>query len=172
MIRIWRGFGNEWSYHGSMTYIQNLKHKALVKDGLSPVLAREFIFYDFFHAYMRRFRAGIRRGIAGDTKSSTWKWFRKCYEDAVRKARRGIRGGYKPPKRDYIPSQPHRKLLPDGTIDYEHTREYERGRRAKQRREKTQLPKDVISIQYDSEGKIIGGVKFDKETGRYIEWKP
>ena len=172
MIRIWQGFGREWRYHGSMTYLQNLRYKALVKDGLSPAQSREFIWFNFYHAYIRRFRRGIRRGMAGNTKSSAWAWFRECIERAIARARRGERGGYKPPRRDYDPSKPHKKLKPDGTIDYPHTKEYEQKRRAKQEREKTQVPKGVTGIQYDSEGNIIGGVTFDKDTGRYVEWRP
>ena len=172
MIRVWQGFGKEWRYHGTMTYIQSLRHRALIKDGLSPTQAREFIWFNFYHAYMRRFRTGIRKGLAGNAKSSAWTWFRECYERAIARARKGERGGYKPPPRAYDPDKPHKKLKSDGTIDYPRTREYERKRRAKQEKEKAQMPKDTVSIQYDSEGNIIGGVKLDKETGRYVEWRP
>ena len=172
MIRIWRGWGDDWVYRGSMTYRQDLKYRALQKDGLKPRQAREFIFYDFYQAYMRRFRAGIRRGQAGNTKASAWKWWRFCYESAIEKARRGIRGGYQPPPKPYDPNKPHRKLRPDGTIDSSHSREYEKERRAKQTREMEGVPKGLTNIQRDFEGKIIGGIKYNKGTGKFEVWKP
>ena len=172
MIRIWKGWGDDWVYRGSMTYMQNRKYKALRKDGLSPILAREFIWYDFYQAYMRRFRAGIRRGVAGNTKESVWKWWRFCYESAIEKGRRGMRGGYRPPTKPYDPNQPHKKLSADGSINYTHSREYERERRSKQKRDKTEVPKDVISVMRDWEGNIIGGVRQDEKTGRFEVWEP
>jgi len=129
MIRIWQGWGDDWKYRGGMTWLQNRKHQALVKDGLSPLQAREFIWYKFGLAYMRRFRNAIRRGEAGTTKSSAWALWRRYYNDAVR--RRGQPGGYTPPPKHYDPSKPHKKLTSEGKVDTQYTSKYERDRRAK-----------------------------------------
>lgn len=169
MIRQWRGWGVPWRYHGGMTKFQQKKSEALQADGLSPEQAKEFIWYNFTHAYMRRFRAGVRRGLAGVTRESAWAWFRKVYDEAIAKGREGKRGGYKPPKRIYDPNKPHKKQLPMGGTDKEYTSSYEQKRRAS----KKELEKrGVTSIYRDTDGNIIGGVRYNPKTKRYEEWIP
>ncbi len=128
MIRIWQGWGDDWKYRGGMTWLQNRKSQGLIKDGLSPLQAREFVWYKFGQAYMRRFRNAIRRGEAGKTKESAWALWRKYYNDAIR--RRGQPGGYTPPPRKYDPTQPHKRLTSEGKVDTQYTSAYERKRRA------------------------------------------
>ena len=128
MIRIWQGWGDDWQYRGGMTRFQSKKQQGLVKDGLSPLQAREFLWYKFSNAYMRRFRNAIKRGEAGKTKKSAWALWRKYYNDALK--RRGQPGGYTPPPRQYDPGKPHKKLTSGGQVDTGYTSEYERSRRA------------------------------------------
>ncbi len=128
MIRIWQGWGDDWKYRGGMTWLQSRKQQSLIKDGLSPIQAREFIWYKFGQAYMRRFRNAIKRGEAGSTKATAWALWRRYYNDAIR--RRGQPGGYIPPPRQYDPTQPHKKLTSEGKVNTQYTSEYERRRRA------------------------------------------
>jgi len=147
VIRIWKGWGEQWSYRGPRTWLQQRRYEALIKDGLRPYQAKHFVFYNFSHAYMRRFRAAIRRKEAGRSQASVWDLWRRIYDDAIRKGRRGDRGGYEPPPRKYDPSRPHKKLNQDGTIDYSHTRDYERNRRAKKKRTTTRkAPSGNVNI--------------------------
>lgn len=131
MKRVWKGWGEEWQYMGKMNYIQTLRYKALVKDGLQPYQAKHFVFYRLSSAYMRRFRRAIRNGMAGRSQRNAWALWRRFYNDAVEKYRRGDRGGYIPPKKPYAPNKPHKKLTATGEIDYSHTAKYERDRRTK-----------------------------------------
>ena len=146
MIRVRQGWGKDWQYRGGMTRLQSKKHQGLIKDGLSPVQAREFIWFKFGQAYMRRFRNAIRRGEAGATKASAWAIWRKYYDDALK--RKGKPGGYTPPSREYDPTKPHKKLTTEGQVDTGYSAEYERRRRAKQKPEQ-------------------GEVRLNKETGKY-----
>ena len=134
MIRIWKGWGEEWKYQGQRTSLQQRRFQALLKDGLRPYQAKHFVFYNFSSAYMRRFRSAIRRGMAGRSQASVWALWRRIYDDAMAKARRGDRGGYIPPPKSYNPNKPHKKINPDGSIDYSHSREYERKRRSKSKK--------------------------------------
>lgn len=171
MKRIWQGWGEDWRYSGGMTRLQKLRHSALVNDGLTPVQAREFIWYSFSQAYMRRFRSNVRRGLAGTTKSSAWALWRKIYDEAIDKGKQGKRGGYLPPPRKYDPNKPHKKTLPTGEPDKEHHRMQNRGYRAKKKAEKSRTD-GVFNIKYDTVGNIIGGVKQNPETGKFETWKP
>lgn len=139
-VRISKGWGKEWEYRGSRTYLQQRRYEALRKDGLRPFQAKHFVFYNFSRAYMRRFRSAIRRGEAGRSQSSVWALWRKMYNDAIEKARRGDKGGYTPPKKPYDPNKPHKKLNQYGEIDYSHSREYERDRRASKKATATRTP--------------------------------
>jgi len=141
MIRVWKGWGENWEYRGQRTKLQQRRFEALINDGLKPYQAKHFVFYQFSSAYFRRFRSAIRRGMAGRSQSSAWSLWRKLYDDAIAKARRGDRGGYIPPEKPYNPNKPHKKLNPNGEIDFSHSREYERGRRAKTKGTATTKPR-------------------------------
>ena len=143
MIRVWQGWGDDWKYRGAMNWLQSKKSQGLVKDGLSPLQAREFVWYKFSNAYMRRFRNAIRRGEAGKTKESAWALWRKYHEDALR--RRGLPGGYEEPERKYDSSKPHKKLTSDGKVDTQHTSEYERARRSKTKGTKGTKGRDGVA---------------------------
>lgn len=145
-VRIWGGWGNEWRYQGQRTNLQQKRYEALVHDGLKPYQARHFIFYGFSSAYFRRFRSAIRRGEAGRSQSSVWALWRRIFNDAIAKGRRGDRGGYVPPKKPYDPNKPHKKLNPDGSIDYSHSSAYERNRRAKTKGKTASAPKPLKYI--------------------------
>jgi len=138
--RIWKGWGEEWEYRGKRTWIQERRYQSLINDGLKPYQAKHFVFYNFSSAYMRRFRSAIRRGESGRSQASAWALWRKLYDEAIAKSRRGDRGGYIPPPKQYNPNKPHKKMNPDGSIDYSHSREYERGRRSKSKGTTTTKP--------------------------------